>query len=112
MVWYNLFPSVVYGGMTPIGNGPQICLFLIILVSRKVTTPKEVFTVWLIEACIFVPYLLVWTLAASCLIEAGAEPTLALQLLIGLVAATVCFQFMDLQGRYFRRTADEAEAGA
>lgn len=106
-LWYNLFNAVTYGGISPLGNGPQIALFLIILVNRKMTTSSEVFVVWFKEACVFMPYLLVWTLGTTCLIELGFIPSHAFQLLVGLIAMAVCFQFMDLQ-RLFRAHVDEA----
>lgn len=105
-VWYNLFNAVTYGGISPLGNGPQIALFLIIFVNRKMTTPGEVFVTWFKEACVFMPYLLVWTLGMTCLIELGFRPTPAIQLLVGIVAMTTCFQCMDLE-RLFRPYVDE-----
>ncbi len=106
LVWYNLFNSVTYGGISPLGNGPQIALFLIVLVHRKDTNPREVFVTWFKEACVFAPYLLVWSLGLTCLIEFGFPPTAPAQMLVGLVAMTVCFQFMDLQ-RLFRAHVDD-----
>lgn len=105
-VWYNLFNAVAYGGISPLGNGPQIALFLIILVNRKMTTPGEVFVTWFKEACVFAPYLLVWTLGMTCLIELGFKPTPAIQLLVGIIAMTTCFQCMDLE-RLFRPYVDD-----
>lgn len=105
-VWYNLFNSVTYGGISPLGNGPQIVLFLVILTSAGHVTRKQVFVTWFKEACVFAPYLLVWTLSMSTLVEFGYKPTVATQLLTGLIAMAVCLQFMDLQ-RLFQRYVDE-----
>lgn len=106
MLWYNLFNSVVYGGLSPLGNGPQITLFLIILVALKQTTSREVFVTWFKEAAAFGPYLLTWTLSQSILIgEFGVTPTPATQFLTGLVASAICFEFMDIQ-RLFKRYVD------
>jgi len=105
MVWYNLHPSVTYGGLSPLGNGPQIALFLIVLVSLKVTNAKTVFITWFKEAAAFGPYLLTWTLCISTLIEFDFRPTIAIQLLTGLAASVACFQFMDMQ-RLFRAHID------
>ncbi len=110
MVWFNLFNSVVYGGLSPLGNGPQIALFLIVLVSLRTVTAKEVFVTWIREAAAFGPYLLVWTLGMSTLIEFGFKPTVAVQLLLGLIAFAVCLQFMDIQ-RLFRAHVDDPENG-
>lgn len=109
-VWYNLFNAVTYGGISPLGNGPQIALFLIVLTARGYTTPKEVFVVWFKEACVFAPYLLTWTLGMTCLIELGFVPTVGIQLLAGLIGMAVCFQFMDIQ-RLFRPHVDDPTNG-
>lgn len=106
MVWFNLFNSVTYGGLSPLGNGPQITLFLIILTGLKVTTSTQVFVTWLKEAAAFGPYLLTWTIAMSVLIgEFGKTPTPSIQLLTGLVASAICFEYMDIQ-RLFKRHVD------
>lgn len=107
MAWFNCHPSVTYGGISPLGNGPQIALFLIVLVSLKIVTAKEVFVTWFKEAAVFGPYLLVWTLGITSLIEFGFEPTIAVQFFIGLIAATVCFQFMDIQRLFSAHVDDE-----
>ncbi|OGJ54874.1 hypothetical protein A3D11_00765 [Candidatus Peribacteria bacterium RIFCSPHIGHO2_02_FULL_49_16] len=106
--WFNLFNSVVYGGLSPLGNGPQITLFLIILVALKQTTSKEVFVIWFREAAAFGPYLLVWTLGMSTLIVYGFAPIISIQLLIGIVGAIVCFECMDIQRLWRAHVDDEA----
>jgi hypothetical protein len=110
-VWYNLFNAVTYGGLSPLGNGPQIALFLIVLVHMKYTNAKEVFVVWFREACVFAPYLLVWTVGMTTLVELGFKPVLGAQILAGIIGMAVCFQFMDLQ-RMFRAHVDDEGNGA
>ncbi len=100
MTWFDLHPAVAYGGVSPFGNGPQITLFLVILVALKMTKPGQVFKDWFIEASIFMPYLLVWTLSATTLIDHGIEVTVAMQFLIGIIASAVAFQAMDLQQKF------------
>jgi hypothetical protein len=100
--WFNLFPSVVFGGSTPLGNGPQITLFLVILCGKKAMNPARVFTVWFQEVWVFVPYILVWTVGMVSLIEAGEEPTLAAQLPVALVATMSTAAAM--LGRWWVRT--------
>ena len=105
-VWYNLLPSVTCGGLSPLGNGPQIALFLIVFVGLKGTTAKEVFITWFKEAMAFGPYLLIWILGPTCLIEMGYTPTVAVQFFIGLVAIVAALQFMDIT-RLFRSHIDD-----
>jgi len=101
MVWYNLFPSVTLGSGSPLGNGPQIVLFLVIFVSMGIMTVKEVFYVWFSEALVIIPYLLVWILMGSNLIEMGFEFTNGWKILTGILAMTAAQASMNWQ-RNFR----------
>jgi len=102
-LWFNLFPSVVYGGLSPLGNGPQIVTFLVILVAAKVVTSAQVFKGWLIEAWVFAPYLLLWQVGTTMWISyTGLEPPFGLQLLIGMVGIVVCMEMMDITKRFNR----------
>lgn len=102
-LWFNLFPSVVYGGLSPLGNGPQIVTFLVILVAAKVVTSAQVFKGWLIEAWVFAPYLLLWQVGTTIWINyTGLEPPFGLQLLIGIVGIVVCMEMMDITKRFNR----------
>lgn len=105
-LWYNLFNSVVYGSLSPLGNGPQIVLFLVILCGMGVLTAGDVFKTWFRVACVYAPYLLVWTLSTMIVIEWGHEVGPAVQFLIGIVAFMVCSESMDLHSE-FVSTIDE-----
>ncbi|PIR53567.1 hypothetical protein COU76_00440 [Candidatus Peregrinibacteria bacterium CG10_big_fil_rev_8_21_14_0_10_49_10] len=100
LVWFNLFPAVTFGGLSPLGNGPQIALFLVILVSMNEVTSKQVFVTWFREACVFAPYLLFWAIGISTVIEWGQTPTVAVQILIGMLGLLSASESMDLQGKY------------
>ncbi|HCC13535.1 MAG TPA: hypothetical protein DEP63_02195 [Candidatus Magasanikbacteria bacterium] len=105
MTWYNLFNSVVYGGVSPLGNGPQITLFLIILVALREFKSGEVFKVWFKEALVFAPYLLIWTLVSTIVIEQGMEFSIPIQILTGIGSLVAANEFMDLQTK-FRKHVD------
>lgn len=96
MVWYNLFNAIGYGGLSPLGNGPQITLFLIILVGMKHVETKVVFTEWMRLALVLGPYLLVWTLAAHLRLSAGHDMAWTVQLLIGFGAIAVALLWLGL----------------
>jgi len=104
MVWYNLFNAVAYGGTSPLGNGPQITLFLIILVSLKEFKSGEVFVIWFKEAGVFFPYLAIWTLMSSIVIQYGAQFGIPfsgmIQAITGIIAFFVANQAMDLQSTF------------
>ena len=108
MQWYALFPSVTFGGLSPLGNGPQIALFLVVMVSKKIMSPKEIFVAWMKEAWVFAPYLITWVLSMSTLIYFEVELLLSLQLLTGMVAAYFCFEAMD-HSRHFKAYVDNGE---
>lgn len=108
-VWYNLFESVTYGSMTPLGNGPQIVKFLVILVGMGVITARQVFEIWLREAMVFIPYLLVWTFGANIAISKGWGFDVPMQALLGIVAFTVALQCMDLQRKFRRHVFSNSE---
>jgi len=100
MVWYNLFNSIAYGGMTPLGNGPQITLFLVILVGMRHLRPDRVFGEWMRMAAVLAPYLLIWTLGTHHIVANGDTPTWTDLTLIGLVAFTVAWTWMVLGTRH------------
>lgn len=91
MLWYNLFPSVTQGSMSPLGNGPQIVAFLVIFVAMKEITAGQVFKEWFKVCWIFAPYLFTWTFEAM---DHSGQMGIATQLAIGLKAAAVSFAFM------------------
>lgn len=99
-VWYNLFPSVVFGGLSPLGNGPQIITFLVVLPMLKAVTTKEVFRGWLTEAWVFAPYLVFWQLATTTLIEYGFSLKWNLLCLIAIPAVFICFESMDITKKF------------
>ncbi len=106
--WFNLFNSVSYGGLSPLGNGPQITLFLVILVSLQDVnvTAKEIFVTWFREAAAFGPYLLLWTTSAYVFIEVFDKPFgIMIQIGVAVLATVASLQAMDLQ-KSFRRTVD------
>ncbi len=105
-LWYNLFNSVTYGSLSPLGNGPQIVLFLVILCGMGVMTAGDVFKTWFRVACVYAPYLLVWTLSTMIIIDWGYEVSVPMQFLIGIIAFMVCSESMDLH-REFVATIDE-----
>jgi len=100
MVWYNLFNSIAYGGMTPLGNGPQITLFLVILVGMRHLRPDRVFNEWMRMAAVLVPYLLIWTLGTYHLVANGETPAWTTLSLIGAVALAVALTWMTLGTRH------------
>lgn len=100
MVWYNLFNSIAYGGMTPLGNGPQITLFLVILVGMRHLRPDRVFDEWLRMAAVLAPYLLIWTLGAYRLVAAGLTPTPTDLVVVGGIALVVALVWMDVGTRF------------
>jgi hypothetical protein len=100
IAWLNLFPSVTFGGISPFGNGPQITFFLVILTAMGMTTAKEVFKAWLIEAWVFLPYLGVWTLGTLLTLEMGFVITKPLLLLLGIIASACAFEAQDLQAKF------------
>jgi hypothetical protein len=110
MSWFNLAPSIIFGGTSPLGNGPQIVLFLIIYVGMGWTDTREIFIRWIKEACVFVPYLATWVLSMMILIRQGITVTIPMQLLIGIVSIVVANQMMDLQTNY-RMSADTGWSG-
>jgi len=105
--WFNLFNSVTYGGLSPIGNGPQIVLYLVILAGMKLVTPGQVFKTWLQEAWVYGPYLLIWTLSMTTfLLLFEIKPTWPIMVIIGLVAIGLANESMDIQ-KSFRDSVDE-----
>lgn len=102
MIWYNLFNSVVYGGLSVLGNGPQITLFLVIFVGKGWTKFGEIFKDWAIEAMVFAPYILTWTVGSVLITRTfapaiGLEMDIFVQLFIGLVAFGVSSAAMNHQ---------------
>lgn len=100
MVWYNLFNSVVYGGLSVLGNGPQITLFLVIFVGKKWTTFGDVFKKWAVEAMVFAPYLITWSVASVLSIRYGLHMDLFVQVFVGLVAFAVSSAAMSHQQNF------------
>lgn len=84
--WYNLYPSISFGGLSPLGNGPQIALFLVILTAKKMVTAGQVFREWFKVAWVFAPYLLCWTLSAIVSIQLTGDFAISKQILCWLVA--------------------------
>jgi hypothetical protein len=106
LVWCGLFDSVTQGGVSPLGNGPQIGLFLIILVSLGMTTVKEVFVTWFKESIVYLPYLIVWSLGSANMVEHQGEFPVMVQLLLGIIALGVSLAFMSAGPAMFRTPID------
>lgn len=102
-LWYNLFPAVVFGGLSPLGNGPQIVTFLVILVAKGVVTSWEVFKGWFIEAKVFFPYLLVWQVGMALIVYKDETPIPHIQFLIGSLATAVCWGAMNMNNLFDRK---------
>jgi hypothetical protein len=100
MVWYNLFNAIAYGGLSPLGNGPQITLFLIILVGMRHLSTKTVFGEWMRLALVLGPYLLVWTVGAHAFVSAGEAVSWPRQFAIGVGALTVALIWMRQSSAY------------
>lgn len=94
MVWYNLFNAIAYGGLTPLGNGPQITLFLVILVGMKHVRAGRVFDEWMRTAAVLAPYLLIWTVGTYRIVSSGRPPDTIELFEIGIVAFTVAWAWM------------------
>lgn len=102
MFWFALFNSVVYGALSPTGNGPQIALFLVIFVARGDFTPGQVFKVWISETLVFGPYLILWTCASAIAIQEDGTFSIMKMIIIGTIAFFVANEAMDMQSTYRR----------
>ncbi len=113
IVWFGLFNSVVEGGASPFGNGPQIVFFLVILVGMGLVTVKEILIGWMKLSLIFVPNLIVWALGMALVVKFGAPDwsRTPIQFILGFIGLAVSLSLMDAHPsfqNYYNRNGESS----